>query len=303
MKIKEVCQKTGLTDRAVRFYIENGLISPQENENYMGRRSFNFSNEDVKTLNTIATLRKSGFSIEEIQKLFTSDDTLSIVNNRIDELRKEHKKCENILSTLKKAKNEKNLTLTKLEEILNTPVINNELPKKDSELPFPRLLKKAKKIIISLSILCFISILSAALFLCAIFMTLDGYSTIEQRFHVGVALLTVYSDGQLLTCDKYNLSSNLPVTESENGHSIEIDYGEIRATLQLDNGKEIDLGFVNTNNWHHVFMTVEITNQNDAVQAVQQITYITENENIAVIESKAEIPASQTKASLFIEGI
>ena len=45
MKMKEVCEKTGLTDRAVRLYIENGLVSPKYNENYMGRRNIDFSLE------------------------------------------------------------------------------------------------------------------------------------------------------------------------------------------------------------------------------------------------------------------
>lgn len=38
MKIKEVCEKTGLTDRAIRYYIENGLVFPDKNENYAGHR-------------------------------------------------------------------------------------------------------------------------------------------------------------------------------------------------------------------------------------------------------------------------
>lgn len=32
MKIKEVCERTGLTRRAVRFYEEKGLISPEIRE-------------------------------------------------------------------------------------------------------------------------------------------------------------------------------------------------------------------------------------------------------------------------------
>ena len=28
MKIKEICQKTGLTERTIRYYIERGLIHP-----------------------------------------------------------------------------------------------------------------------------------------------------------------------------------------------------------------------------------------------------------------------------------
>jgi len=29
MRIKEVCERTGLTDRAIRLYMENGLVSPK----------------------------------------------------------------------------------------------------------------------------------------------------------------------------------------------------------------------------------------------------------------------------------
>ena len=34
MKMKDVIRLTGLTDRAVRLYIENGLIEPDISENY-----------------------------------------------------------------------------------------------------------------------------------------------------------------------------------------------------------------------------------------------------------------------------
>ena len=36
MKIKTVCEKTGLTDRTIRYYIEEGLVSPSYTENYLG---------------------------------------------------------------------------------------------------------------------------------------------------------------------------------------------------------------------------------------------------------------------------
>jgi len=43
MKIKAVCERTGLTDRTIRYYIEEGLLSPSFNENYIGRKSFDFT--------------------------------------------------------------------------------------------------------------------------------------------------------------------------------------------------------------------------------------------------------------------
>ncbi len=63
MRMKDVLARTGLTDRAVRLYIENGLLSPRQESNYAGRKSIDFSEEDVETLEVIATLRKSGFSL------------------------------------------------------------------------------------------------------------------------------------------------------------------------------------------------------------------------------------------------
>ena len=38
MKIKEVILETDLTDRAIRLYIESGLVSPFCNESYTGSR-------------------------------------------------------------------------------------------------------------------------------------------------------------------------------------------------------------------------------------------------------------------------
>ncbi|MBQ9783895.1 MAG: MerR family transcriptional regulator [Clostridia bacterium] len=69
MKMKEVCAKTGLTDRTVRYYIEEGLIAPAYTENYLGRRAFDFSHGDVTGLHDIAVLRAYGFSVEEIRDL------------------------------------------------------------------------------------------------------------------------------------------------------------------------------------------------------------------------------------------
>lgn len=73
MKIKDICKITGLTDRTIRFYIEEKLISPFYTENYLGRRSFDFSDQDMERLQDIAVLRAFGFSVEEIKELSKED--------------------------------------------------------------------------------------------------------------------------------------------------------------------------------------------------------------------------------------
>ena len=78
VKIKKVSELTGLTARAIRVYIDEELIAPNFTENYLGRRSFDFTQDDIKALKNIATLRKYGFSIDEIRNILL--DSHYIVN-------------------------------------------------------------------------------------------------------------------------------------------------------------------------------------------------------------------------------
>ena len=56
MKMREVCARTGLTDRTVRYWTEQGLLNPcREEQN--GRLYFRFSEEDVAALERIALLK------------------------------------------------------------------------------------------------------------------------------------------------------------------------------------------------------------------------------------------------------
>ena len=68
MKMKEICEKTGLTERAVRLYCERGLLSPdtytQNNREYLV-----FDERDEKALHCIATLRAADFSLDEIRTM------------------------------------------------------------------------------------------------------------------------------------------------------------------------------------------------------------------------------------------
>ena len=76
MRIKEVCKITGLTDKAVRTYINNQLINPSYTENYAGRKNYSFDDNDVDILNKIVLLRKYDFSLSDIKLLLNSDDNI-----------------------------------------------------------------------------------------------------------------------------------------------------------------------------------------------------------------------------------
>lgn len=74
MKINEVEALVNITKKNIRFYEEQGLLSPQRNtEN--GYRNYN--EEDVQTLRQIKLLRKLGVPIEEIRQMLLGVHTLS----------------------------------------------------------------------------------------------------------------------------------------------------------------------------------------------------------------------------------
>ena len=104
MKIKEICERTGLTDRTVRYYIEEGLISPFYTENYLGRKSFDFSEQDLERLKSISTLRAFGFTVEEIKRLLSeegaSQQIVDAVKKRTEESLDESQRRLGVLSAL-----------------------------------------------------------------------------------------------------------------------------------------------------------------------------------------------------------
>lgn len=68
MKMKEVCAATGLTERAVRFYVQEQLVTPQA-QRRGGCTWLDFSETDVDRLRAVGTLRKAGFTIDEVRSM------------------------------------------------------------------------------------------------------------------------------------------------------------------------------------------------------------------------------------------
>lgn len=78
MKMKDVCRKTGLSERTIRFYAEKGLICPSA-ETINGREYRNYSDQDVAELLVIADLRRAFFSIEEIKTMKSDPSSIGQV--------------------------------------------------------------------------------------------------------------------------------------------------------------------------------------------------------------------------------
>lgn len=145
MRMKDVCERTGLTDRAVRLYIENELLSPREEINYTGRRSICFSEEDVETLNAIATLRRTDFSISDIREMQKSPDSIGrILDAHKSTLAEDIENKQRILKMLDEIDDLKFSDYTKVAELLRLSASRNHIPKEDSAMRFKDLQKTVK---------------------------------------------------------------------------------------------------------------------------------------------------------------
>lgn len=136
MKMKEVLAQTGLTDRAVRLYIDNGLIAPDIEENYSGRKNIEFSQSDIDRLKNIALLRKIGFSIPDIKEISQgSENTKTIIEAFIQQKQENIESDTLILEQIKNISLDSKITMESLCLQLSSAAENKQVPKEDLQLP------------------------------------------------------------------------------------------------------------------------------------------------------------------------
>ncbi len=74
MKTKELATKTGIKERTIRFYEEQGLLCPRM-ERKNGRNFREYTQDDALRLTAIVTLRKARFTLEEIRDMLEGRST------------------------------------------------------------------------------------------------------------------------------------------------------------------------------------------------------------------------------------
>lgn len=102
MKINEVEQTIGITKKNIRFYEQEGLLTPSRGTN--GYRDYSL--EDINTLQQIKLLRRLDIPIEEIKRLQTGTLTLEdclrrhliVLERRSKNLNAMESFCERILA-------------------------------------------------------------------------------------------------------------------------------------------------------------------------------------------------------------
>ena len=144
VKIKAVCELTGLTARTVRVYIDEQLIAPKFTENYLGRRSFEFSQSDIAALQNISTLRKYGFSIDEIRNiLLDSQTSIAIIENVKQRTQIQADEYRERLKALSRVESLKAYSVEELSEILLQGEAEIQFPVELPKLNVKRIVKSA----------------------------------------------------------------------------------------------------------------------------------------------------------------
>lgn len=139
MKIKEVCEKTGLTRRAVRFYGEKGLVSPQVPEG-AGNDYRDYSQEDVQRLLLVARLREYRFSVEQIRELLEHPERMKeIVSGQRSLLETEREELDSLLEAMEKLPLSQISSLTGLSAALEGAGAGPGRPLRDQSPDYSRL--------------------------------------------------------------------------------------------------------------------------------------------------------------------
>lgn len=165
MKIKAVCELTELSDRTIRYYIEQELITPNYTENYLGRKTYDFSAKDIDELNNIATLRKFDFSISEIRAIISSpENSKSIIENVKNRIEKAITESEEKLSVLIQLDSDKSYTVSELAEQLTLHSSAIPLPKENHNRNFGKVILSIMKSLITFIIVWLPILLSILVF-------------------------------------------------------------------------------------------------------------------------------------------
>jgi MerR family mercuric resistance operon transcriptional regulator len=170
MKMKELSELTDVSDRTIRFYISDGIFVPEKySENYQGRRSFDFTENDVAQLKRIAVLRKYGFSLKDIKSLMDDDASVNeLLNAHINELKQDVNSDIEIINSMVNVSQENPQNINELCAMLDNPYIAKKpIPFVDNTAPYRHMNtvltiknKKLKYAIISISSILFIAIVA-----------------------------------------------------------------------------------------------------------------------------------------------
>lgn len=139
MKIKEVASVTGLTEKTIRFYEEKQLITPEIH--MVGERRFReYTEQNIKDLEEIATLRSLYFSLEEIRNMKENPDEIGAIMMTYKQRMEEEIEVKiQISDALKELNLTKDETISTIIDKIKPKAKNLSLPEEDINPDFRKL--------------------------------------------------------------------------------------------------------------------------------------------------------------------
>ena len=131
MKTKEVCQRTGLTRKTLLLYEAKGLYHPKKV--YSGGREYReYTEENVRELRDIATLRRAWFTMEEIRQMQEEPETVGDIFERYYAwLLAQREELEALLRAAEDLRRSGDVSRERLVERLSRPAEQMPLPPSD----------------------------------------------------------------------------------------------------------------------------------------------------------------------------
>lgn len=148
MKMKEFSAKVNIPETTIRYYISNGIFIPERyTENYMGRKNYDFTENDVEQLKRIALLRKYDFSMKDIKDLSEGKTAVAeILQSKITAFEKKVESEKESLTVLQSALQNHPTDSDSLCELLNNPIIEQSpIPNIDDSSAYKSMYYRAKK--------------------------------------------------------------------------------------------------------------------------------------------------------------
>lgn len=191
-KMKDACQMTGLTEKAIRLYMEKKLVEPRM-ELGVHRNAYSFSEEDIERLKDIAALRGAGFGLSDIKLMIDDPANISsLVEERETLLQREIEQMKSLRRTINNLTIEEHTNVSKLTEAM---VVDS--PKEEASRLTMRLLYVASLLLIALACVLFfgdLKILYSFLFgICLVNGPISIYWGVRYLLHSSEALDKEYS--------------------------------------------------------------------------------------------------------------
>lgn len=131
-----------------------------------------------------------------------------------------------------------------------------------------------------------------------LFVGVDGFGYIDRHTQSGVAYISVFEDGEVISTSEYQIRE-LKIEDLKYGHEAKADYGELRGILKYGEN-EIEFGFVNTNNWHNIQIRLDISHIDGTVTVRQTVSYKTDGAYDVFVN---ESTASEKTLSVYRRGV